>query len=189
MSADLLARLIAAGTPAELVAEVAMTLAEANAAASALERRRAAERARQANRRAASRDVTECHVTERDSADSPSLSPSLFLSPQTPQTNSHPHTHPRGESARTRKGSLAAFPPPAGVTAEQWESFVRQRRKKLTPHAYKLLTGKLDDLARDGWPPGKLIDLAIERGWETVFEPKDRRNGYHDKPSGWLTPD
>lgn len=63
MSADLLRRLIEAGTPAELIAEVAMLAGEV----SALEKRRAADRARQqAHRERASRDITLCHVPSRD---------------------------------------------------------------------------------------------------------------------------
>ena len=78
---DLLARLIADGTAPELVAEVAMLLAEKKLAESTVADRRAKDRERQARRR--SRDVTECHVTERDSVTDPSLS--RPLSPQPPK--------------------------------------------------------------------------------------------------------
>lgn len=187
MSADLLARLIAAGTPADLVADVAMALAEANAAAAALERRRAGDRKRQAESRAArsaqSQNVTECHVTGCDITDEPAPSPPPPNPPQTPQTPPPPRPHPEG-IPRARKA--AAFPAPAGVTDEQWTGFVRQRRKPLTERAYALLGRKLAELAEAGWPPGDMIDLATERGWETVFAPKDHRNGSNGKPSGWL---
>lgn len=67
MSADLLARLIAAGTPASLVGEVAMALAKAEADREAIESRRSKDRERQSSRRhAMSRDVTGHHVTARD---------------------------------------------------------------------------------------------------------------------------
>lgn len=62
---DLLARLIAVGTPADLIGEVAMLIAEQKV----LEKRRRNER----ERKAKSRDVTGSHETERDSADSPFL--------------------------------------------------------------------------------------------------------------------
>ncbi|MFG1461765.1 HNH endonuclease [Xanthobacter sp. DSM 24535] len=51
MSADLIARLIEAGTPAHLVAEVAMALGRADAERSALEGRREADRERSRARR------------------------------------------------------------------------------------------------------------------------------------------
>ncbi|WP_231739352.1 hypothetical protein, partial [Novosphingobium sp. FSW06-99] len=69
---DLLARLIADGLSPDLVAEVAMILAEKKLAERSLEDRRAKDRERQNRRR--SRDVTDCHVTDRDSATEPSLS-------------------------------------------------------------------------------------------------------------------
>lgn len=103
----------------------------------------------------------------------PPLSPSPLSSPQTPKQTPHPHTPPR--DTRTRE---ARFPIPEGVTAEQWQGFTRQRKKPLNQRAYELLTGKLLDLDRDGYPPGEMIDLATLRGWETVFKPKDDHNGY-----------
>jgi hypothetical protein len=66
-----------------------------------------------------------------------------------------------------------AFPPPTGVSDEQWTAFRKQRKKPLNSRSYTLLTNKLLVLAEAGWPPGDMIDLAIERGWETVFEPRN----------------
>jgi hypothetical protein len=73
MSADLLARLIATGTPPDLVAEVARLEARAAMVEEALEGRRAADRNRQQNRRGAraSRDITLGSVTTRDVTDAP----------------------------------------------------------------------------------------------------------------------
>jgi hypothetical protein len=70
----------------------------------------------------------------------------------------------------------AAFPPPLGVTAEQWQAFRKQRKKPINDRSYTLLCNKLVGLAEAGWPPGEMIDLAIERGWETVFEPRSQAN-------------
>ena len=64
---------------------------------------------------------------------------------------------------------------PDGVNEEQWSAFKAQRKKALNPHAYTLLTNKLRLLADAGYPPGDMIDLAIERGWETVFKPRDQQ--------------
>ena len=67
MSTNLLARLIEAGTPAALVAEVAMLAARADAASDAINGRRARDRERQMrSRHATSRDITLDSVTERD---------------------------------------------------------------------------------------------------------------------------
>ena len=76
-----------------------------------------------------------------------------------------------------------AFPAPLGVTAEQWEAFRKQRKKALNHRSYTLLINKLASLAEDGWPPGEMIDLAIERGWETVFAPRNFGNERRSTPS------
>lgn len=207
MSTDLLARLITAGTPADLVAEVAMALAEAKSDAAAIQRRRDRDADRQAAKRArdradaASRNVTAANVTSRDSADVSSPAPSPLSSPQTPQQTPHPHPHPVGFDAYTRglamRAVLAAIeagcaaaiaasrkpdkprwprtmPPPPGVSDDQWAGFIAHRKAKrsaLTDHAYRLLTKKLDQHASDEWPPGRLVDTMIERGWIS-FEPE-----------------
>jgi hypothetical protein len=189
MSADLLAKLIEAGTPANLVAEVAMAIARAEASGqdgpskAALRQRRYEERKRQNASESVRSDDEMTKMTSSD--DLLPLSPSPLSSPQTPKQTPHPLTPTRVSRAREDR-----FPAPDGVTAEQWAGFAKQRKKPLTDRAYSLLLGKLVDLANDGWPPGDMIDLATERGWETVFAPKDQRNGHQrdfnlGKPSGW----
>lgn len=87
------------------------------------------------------------------------------------------------------------MPPPAGVSGEQWSGFIEHRKAKrapLTPRAYQLLSGKLRDLTDDAWPPGRLIDLIVERNWlsierEWLPNSTETRNGkrtHHDRPSG-----
>lgn len=83
------------------------------------------------------------------------------------------------EKARARRRDR--FPPPAGVSPEQWRSFCQQRRKALNDRAYKMLCDKLADLASAGQEPGKMVDAAIERGWETFWPPREERGA-----SGWL---
>lgn len=77
------------------------------------------------------------------------------------------------------------FPAPEGVASDQWKGFLQLRtakRQPMTERGYSLLCGKLTGLAEHGYPPGEMIDLAIERGWTTVHEPHDdqprQRNGY-----------
>jgi hypothetical protein len=88
---------------------------------------------------------------------------------------------------RRARGS---FPVPEGVTDDQFRAFRQQRKKPLNDRSYALLCNKLQTLAEAGWPPGEMIDLAIERGWETVFAPKDQQNGRangmgrHQSPDG-----
>lgn len=79
-------------------------------------------------------------------------------------------SEPKGSSPRAR------FNPPPGVEKDSWADFQKQRKKPLTARGYALLCNKLVELAEAGWPPGDMIDLAIERGWETVFAPRTPAN-------------
>ena len=114
----------------------------------------------------------------------------VTVTPVTPSPNERDILTPTRESKTDPKGSSKsreqralignclkrAFPPPEGVTAEQWQAFCGQRKKKLNDRSYALLTNKLIALAEAGWPPGEMIDLATERGWETVFAPRNFTN-------------
>jgi hypothetical protein len=113
MSADLLRRLIEAGTPADLIAEVAMLVGEVGA----LERRRKSDRERQANRR---------HVTSRDTTDVTlqPVTPSLEVSPENPLPKSIP-SPPYKPPASQKRGTRLAddFEPP-----EDWIAWAMNKR-------------------------------------------------------------
>lgn len=184
MSADLLARLIASGTPAELVGEVAMALASARAQADALAARRERDANRQQDRRdrlkaeASSRDVTVHHVTSRDIADE---APSLDKNPQTPKINPTPHTHegPAPEAPPAAR----AWACPAGVDPDHWRDFRANRRKKRltdTETAYRAQLRLIERFATAEWPPGRLVEKAAEKGWGTIVDPSE----YEDQSNG-----
>ena len=115
MSADLLGRLIACGTPADLIGEVAMALARGESDRQAIASRRAADRDRQRSRRASrdtvrshaeSRRVTASHAASGDGADA---SPSDKKNPPDPLKELTP-THPPEEAD-------ASSPPDGGRAA------------------------------------------------------------------------
>jgi hypothetical protein len=195
MSADLLTRVIAAGLPAELVAEIARLEQRAALAEQMLEGRRRGERKRKqeqrereaAERHVSSRDIMGQHVTERDVTAEPAPASPPLPSPQSPQPTPPLHPHPDNTPVHEREAAPAGgpakptakrrwpkdMPPPEGVSDEQWAGFVAHRaakRQPLTPRAYELLVNKLAAHACDERPPGALIDLIVERGWLT-FEP------------------
>lgn len=175
---SLIARLIEAGTPADLVADVAMELARASAAQEIIETRRAKDRERK--RDSAPRNSAE----SEESAEIQTGPLPLDKSPQTPKIN--PHPAPTGyDIAPTRKADpWKAIP--EGVSQQAWTGLLANRRAKKSansPHAYSLICGKLKELAEAGYPPGEMVDLAVERGWTTVFEPKEHRNGNRPQTS------
>ncbi len=164
--ADLMEAMAAAGAPMEAIVIAVRAIEEKDAILAA---KRAVERDRKRKQRGTvtgqSRD-TDGTVPGQPSPQSPPLK-----SPPDPQKITPPLTPQPLGMAR------AKFAAPDGVTAEQWKAFRQQRKKPLNERSYALLCNKLVDLAEAGWPPGEMIDLAIERGWETVFEPKDQGNG------------
>lgn len=183
---DLLARLIAAGTPADLVAEVALELARSQAAQEAITERRAKDRERQAAKRqrdnVTSRDITGCSVTERDNP-LPSPSPSF---PPDPQTNPTP-AHPRENNPRARKAE--DFPKPDWADPQVWSDFMLNRKRKRMTNsatAYRGFLRDIDKHATADWPPGRLLEHAAAKGWASINPPENQdmnhandRNGGH----------
>lgn len=184
MNAELIQRLIEAGTPAALVAEVAMEIARAEAAATkhaepsagALRTRRWRER------HAASQNVTGddtvTPVTENVTAP-------LALSPN--ENNSNPHTHtPERVTPRSRKAP--AWPCPAGVDPQHWADLMANRKTKRltnTDTAYRGQLDKLAELSDEEWPPGRLVQHAAEKGWGAIHDPRDQQDRRNDRSSSW----
>jgi len=90
---------------------------------------------------------------------------------------------------------------PDWVPADAWVAFLEMRRgirKPLTDHAKQLAVNKLDQLARDGHPPGDVLNQSTMNCWQGLFEIKETKHGnqysgrtYRDtsdggRPSGWL---
>lgn len=170
---DILARLIEAGTPAALVADVALELAKAELARDAIERRRASDRERTARRRA--NDVTQCHVTERDVTDAPSLS----LPPNENNSNPPTHTHP---DVTTRARKADPFPRPDWCSEQIWNDLKANRKAKRLPNtasAHAKLLRDLEAMSDDDWPPGRLLEAIVARGWAAAYDPRENRN---DRP-------
>lgn len=137
---SLLSRLIEAGTPADLVAEVAMTLARAQIAEEAIEARRARDRGRQQEKREKDR-----HVTSRDIAD--------VTAPIDPQKEIPPHPHKKNN---TNPPSLAGGPPlPVQQAVDCWNELAGEialpRISKLTEKRRKLIRARLAEHGLDGW--------------------------------------
>lgn len=193
MSADLLARLIEAGTPASLVGEVAMALASAQAAAEAQVQAALAPSAgalrtrRWRERHATSQGVT-CDAGDGTVTDCVTEAPSPDKSPQTPKINPTPRSC--GGDAPTRKAGK--FPVPDGCSPDDWRDLLANRKSKrlpMTEAAYRKLLRDLAEQADDEWPPGRVLAHAAERGWAAIFDPREsqgpRRNGnrprHHDR--------
>jgi len=63
------------------------------------------------------------------------------------------------------------YAPPPGVPDATWADFLKSPKRKkagMSRTAYAGICANLNDLAEHGYPPGKMIALAVERGWTTV---------------------
>ena len=64
---------------------------------------------------------------------------------------------------------------PDFINKELWQAFRDHRKtlgKKMNDHAEKLIFAKLQKAKDKGHDPHEMIETAIERGWQSVFEPK-----------------
>ncbi len=65
---------------------------------------------------------------------------------------------------------------PDFINPETWKAFKDHRKKMrliMTPHAEKLIINKLIKFHEAGVDPNAELDRAIERGWRSVFLPKN----------------
>lgn len=159
MSADLIARLIEAGTPAELVAEVAMKLARAEAASEVLEQRRAKDR----ERKKAPRNSEES-AEVRGTVGSPS--PEVF--PHTPFPNPNPiPPAPKGASPQKIMAAWNEMAERTGLPAVKSLTSDRLRRLKarIGDHGE---SGLLDAIQAVG--KSKFCRGENDRGWRADFD-------------------
>lgn len=164
---SILARLIAAGVDADLIEDVALLIAEKKAAEKLLEdrKRKAAERQqRKRARDAESRNVTPCHVTERDKRD-PSLSLPPLSSPHTPLLTPPTHTHP-DNNTRARKGGSQLAAKPEEVTCATWRDFQALRQRKRAPLTETAMAGIVREAAKAGWSLESALAECSIRGWQ-----------------------
>jgi hypothetical protein len=171
MSADLLKRLAEAGTPLDLVMEVAETLAEARAAERLLEKRRAKDRQRKRNS-ADSAETTE--NAETVEIPSPFTPPKKAPEPQkiTPPISPIP-------------GELSAEPTDPPLTAkeivEAWNERMAPQGfppvKRLTGTRQRQLTARLRENTIDDWQRAmSALERSAfcrgenDRGWRADFD-------------------
>jgi hypothetical protein len=157
-----------AGTPMEGIL-LALEAVEARDNAAAEKRAKAA--ARKQAQRDRERD-SHATVTGQD-GDSPVFTPSLDkeIPPKPPKEN---NPIPVCDTL-TRKA--AGFGPPEQVERPLWNEFCAQRKKPLSRTAFSRIQTTLNEAAEVGWPPGEIVARSIASGWETVFIPKEPRNG------------
>jgi hypothetical protein len=157
MTVALVQRLIEAGTPAALVAEVAMELARAQAERDQLEARRSADRQRKARQRPVkSREVTGQNGTGRDPAPKK-------VSPEPPSKNNPTLETPNGVST-------------AAPSSDPFEEFWRAYPRREGENPKKPAKLSFERACRKGADPQRIIAaarvLASKHPVPTAFVPQ-----------------
>lgn len=91
------------------------------------------------------------------------------------KTSPHQGTHKRKKENLQKK--RATFDFPDWLDKDLWRDFREHRRKlrkPMTDRAEALLVERLAKYKEEGYNPTNLLKTAIERGWLTVYKPKDR---------------
>ena len=197
MSADLLTRLIEAGTPAALVAEVAMLAAEvarvdqrvSEAVSAATVPTAGALRTRAWRERHAASHTVTCDASDAHVTPTVTEAPSPDKAPQTPKINPTPHVCGDGPAREAPSRRVTPFPCPANCDPNDWRDLLANRKTKrlpLTAAAYRKLLRDLADVTDDEWPPGRVLAFAAERGWAAIFDPRqsEHRNGQRTHHNG-----
>jgi hypothetical protein len=177
MSAALLARLIEAGTPAELVGEVAMELAKAQAVADILEQRKAKDRERKRLPRTSAESEETAEIQEQGF---PEVSPPAPPLPN--PSNTAPLSPPIQEEKLRAVGSCLKKAYQVEIPDWMPESFAeframrkRMRNVPFEPGAERRCIAKLTRLRGEGHDPEKLLSKAIENGHRTFFPDETTR--------------
>jgi len=83
-------------------------------------------------------------------------------------------------TSEAKASSVTRFELPDDIPVEAWAGFVEMRqriRKPMTVRAMTLAVGKLHDLARDGWPPGEVLNHCTMNSYQGIFPPQRNGNG------------
>lgn len=87
--------------------------------------------------------------------------------------------------ARSKRKKEEPFERPDWVPSEPWDAFVAMRVKighPMTDHGKRLAIGELARLAKDGHPPGDVLNQSTFRSYRGLFEIKDQGNGQSAQP-------
>ncbi len=175
--ATALKHLIAAGVSGD---DLVRAVAEMEAAQPAkvdpvAEKRRAYDRERKRNAKRNSTGIPPESAESTESAETPSLS----RPPNENNSNPPTHTHPECVSPRARKAD--PFPKPDWAETQVWADLKANRKAKRlpnTPTAYTKFIRDIDQWIGDEWPPGRVLEAIVARGWASAqYDPREAQHG------------
>jgi len=151
-SADLIRRMIEAGTPADIIADVAAELARGEAARELIEGRRAKDRERKG--KGTFRGIPRNSAEDAESAECPPLEERSPTPPKTQSPQSSPPSGVRTTNARAKTGV-------DGRSAEEWfDDFWAAYPKRAGSNPRKLASKRFIAAINAGYHPQAIIDGA-----------------------------
>lgn len=158
--------LIAAGVTGDALCAA---IAEMEADIRAEPKPRSAGAIRQARYREAKRNEAS-QVTESDACDASDVSTPLSAPPNDIYSNPPHHTPQHSSSGRD------AFPCPDWCDPAVWRDLKRNRKAKNlanTETAHRLFLREIAKFVDDEWPPGRLVEAIVAKGWGGAYDPRE----------------
>lgn len=170
---------MAAGVTGEALVAAIAEMEAAQPKDAAAERRRAWDR----ERKRKAKDAANSTGIPLESAESAETS-SLPLPPNEYISNPPTPTHPDRDTPPARKAARfpSAFPCPAWADEPVWADLLKNRKAKRLPNtatAHRKFVQAVEVMADEAWPPGRLLEAIVARGWAGAYDPRENRN---DRP-------
>ena len=182
-TSELMRAMTNAGAPMEAVLIAVEALEAKQAEIDATEAEKADKRAKDAARKRAEREAV--RTVQGQSTDGPETiqaDPALSPFPKENKSNPNPHTHPEQTPVRVRADK---FPCPDWADPSVWRDLKANRKTKRlsnTPTAHKQFVSAVEDMADDHWPPGRLLEAIVAKGWGGAHDPREDRKPRNDNP-------
>lgn len=176
-ASELVQAMTEAGAPMEAVLIALRALEAKDAEIASRDAATAARRAKDAERKRTER--ASVHGQSTDSPRTVQDDPSLSLPPNENNSNPPTHTHP---DVTTRARKADPFPRPDWCSEQIWNDLKANRKAKRLPNtasAHAKLLRDLEAMSDDDWPPGRLLEAIVARGWAAAYDPRENRN---DRP-------
>jgi len=108
--------------------------------------------------------------------------PTSIASSNRPATDQQPTTsnnvkNIKNENKEKKEGENFILPLPEWLPLDDWNDYLKSRKKKATNRAKQLLIIKLDELRSKGNDPGAVLRQSIMNGWTSLIEIKEQKNG------------
>lgn len=79
----------------------------------------------------------------------------------------------------SQRGRANDFPKPDFADDQVWSDFLKNRKTKKLTNTSTAHKRMLDDLAKvsaeTGWPPGRVFEVCVAKGWGAIFNPVEKQ--------------